>query len=448
MSPNQDRLERLVQGIVAAQSAPGVAAAARRPKETIAAAVGVSSTSKATPLSLDDRLPMSCVMKPLVAMACLHLAQRGVLDLDADLAVHFPELAGGAGATAVTPWHLLSHTGGYVEPQEPSARWAYSWEAFTAFFPRRVQAFAPGTVWSYTHTGYAVLARLVERLEGRPIDQVLRDLVLEPLGIALGAPDVRAADDARLAALHVKSPRSGRFEPMRPPRDSGFLRFSISDYTISTRDLLALGLFLAGGSDRVEGGVEAARKRLLEPVVQIPAPVGRGDAERMPSAFGLGIGQYGALHGVNGSFVGSTCALRFDAATGSAAAVALNAWVPQARDRVMNKLASFIAKPRAPHAEPAREALDLAAFEGVYQGLMIGTAGVSITRRGADDYHCQVRRHGAPDLEARLRSGQDGRLEIDEASTGFAIAAVDGRASGGRPMIMVGASAYALDPAA
>ncbi|MDG2528906.1 serine hydrolase domain-containing protein [Caulobacter endophyticus] len=446
MSANLDRLEKLAEAVVARHQAPGLAIAARRGEERIEAAAGVSSTQAGQTLSLDDRLPMSCLMKPLVALTCLHLAERGELDLDADLAVLLPELSPDGAPSGVTPRHLLAHTAGYVEPEEPNARWAYDWARFVAFFPRRRQAFAPGSVWSYTHTGYAVLARLAEQAAGRPIRDLLGELLLDPLGIRLGEPGARAGEDNRLMALHVRSPRSGRFEPMRPPREAGFLRFSISDYTISTRDLLALGRFLASGSPGIDAGIEAARLRMLAPVVEIAVQAGRDEVEHMPTAFGLGLGSYSGLHGVNGSYVGSTCALRFDAATGATAAVTLNAWLPQARDLAMRKLEGFLrprSADRAPSPVPRLD--DLAPFEGVYKGLMLGSASLEIRRDGLA-FQCVVARLGAPDLQARLCVGAEGEVVVDEASPGFAISLET--TPQGAPVARVGASAYARIPAA
>lgn len=438
-SRNLERLTHLVKSAAADSGAPGLAACARRGGEEIAAVAGVSSTGKGEPLSLDDRFPLSCGIKPLVALAVLYLAQSGRLDLDADLGEHLPELAGPGRGTGLTPRHLLSHTAGYVEPREPAARWSYSWERFAAFFPQRIQAFTPGAVWSYTHTGYALLGRLVEVVTGAPTETLLRDLMLAPLAIDFEAGPASGRD----VALHVRSPRSGRFEPMRPPQDSGFLRHSISDRRVSVRDLIKIAGFMARGAPWACADLEAARQAMLAPVVPIPGAVGRKDAEHMPTAFGLGIGRYGGLHGVNGSFVGATCAMRFDSQTGAAAAVALNAWLPGARDKVVGALSGYITRPSEGSSPvgDAATAVDLPLLEGVYQGLMIGSGTVEIVRDGPA-HLCTVTRLGAPSLTARLRRDADGGLEISDASSGFAIAALSQAQGGGPPGVMVGASAY------
>jgi CubicO group peptidase (beta-lactamase class C family) len=49
--------------------------------------------------------------KPFTAMAVHQLAERGLLDLDAPIAAHWPEY-GRAGKGSVTPRHALTHTTG------------------------------------------------------------------------------------------------------------------------------------------------------------------------------------------------------------------------------------------------------------------------------------------------------------------------------------------------
>jgi CubicO group peptidase (beta-lactamase class C family) len=44
-------------------------------------------------------------------------------------------------------------------------------------------AFEPGTQRSYSNGGYAVLARVMEMVRGRPYAELMRDLVFAPLGM-------------------------------------------------------------------------------------------------------------------------------------------------------------------------------------------------------------------------------------------------------------------------
>ncbi len=43
--------------------------------------------------------------------------------------------------------------------------------------------FAPGTNWNYAHTNYVILGRALETISGQPLAALLRELVLDPLGL-------------------------------------------------------------------------------------------------------------------------------------------------------------------------------------------------------------------------------------------------------------------------
>ena len=108
----------------------------------------------------------------------------------------------------------------------------------------------------------------------------------------------------------------------------------------------------------------------------------------------------------------------------------------------MSKLETFLGRAEAPVPSAAATPIDLAAFEGTYQGMMMGAGRLAIERLAPNDYRCVVQRLGASSLEARIRTDRDGRLEIGSASPGFSIAAVE--QPGLPPLVMVGASAYAI----
>ena len=44
--------------------------------------------------------------------------------------------------------------------------------------------YAPGADWRYSNVGYMLVARLIERATGLPLEEALRQQVLAPLGIS------------------------------------------------------------------------------------------------------------------------------------------------------------------------------------------------------------------------------------------------------------------------
>src|SRR2546425_726008 len=53
-------------------------------------------------------------------------------------------------------------------------------------FSRPIQ-FAPGTNWSYAHTNFMILGEILGKIGNKPLDVLLREKVLEPMGLKIPA---------------------------------------------------------------------------------------------------------------------------------------------------------------------------------------------------------------------------------------------------------------------
>lgn len=418
--------------------APGACGAMIRGAESCAVEVGERHAGGGEPMTLATHFPISCVIKPMVAMACFAVEQRGLIDLSAPVETYLPELGGHEGRVSVTVRQLLTHTGGYVEPRDPNARWTMTWPRFAEQFRARVQAFAPGAAWSYTHTGYVILAQILERVTGSQAKDVLDELVVRPLGLTLGS-FTDPAPGAVVTALHIHSPRSRRYEAMRQPSDTGFFRYSLSDLTLSVADVLRFGRFLAGDPKLDHSVDPQLRPRLLQQAVTVPGLCSERPFETIPTRFHHGIGQFGELVGVNGSFVGSTLALRIDQARGIVAVVAINAWLPLLREQLIALLAAGGRRPEpparnaAPHVAPE-------ALVGDYEALMLGSGPARIDRDG-DGYACWTATRGGMVKAALLARDAEGGLRISPVVPGFALG-VFKPAEARDHALMIGSSAY------
>ena len=131
--------------------------------------------------------PVGSISKQFTAATVLALADEGLVRLDAPVSDHLPEWFANDPDLRVS--HLLTHTSGLAD-----FLWLDGYRALgdraetpkTAFLalgaaaPRR---FPPGERWAYSNTNYKALAVLVERVAGRPFDEVLAERVLRPAGL-------------------------------------------------------------------------------------------------------------------------------------------------------------------------------------------------------------------------------------------------------------------------
>jgi D-alanyl-D-alanine carboxypeptidase len=136
--------------------------------------------------------------KSVTAAVAVTLGRRSILRLDEPLSDQLaPELLDRWHALdalpRTTPRQLLAHTSGVPNyfgeerfmarvREEPGHRWGpveLVDHAATYGTPR----FPPGEGFEYSDTGYVITGILVEQTTGRPLHEVYRDLVFDPLGM-------------------------------------------------------------------------------------------------------------------------------------------------------------------------------------------------------------------------------------------------------------------------
>lgn len=148
---------------------------------------GYSDFSNKTPLREDAVLELASVSKQFTAAAVSLLVTDGKIDLDAPVAKYLPELAA---YPTLTIRQLIHHTGGLPDYMGMAGEVDKTPEFVTNQFvlnflkdEKPEREFAPGEKFSYSNTGYLVLASLVERVSGTPFGDFLSARVFKPLGM-------------------------------------------------------------------------------------------------------------------------------------------------------------------------------------------------------------------------------------------------------------------------
>lgn len=169
---------------------PGCAAAVVRDGRTIyARGFGLADLSHRAPIGPDTVFEIGSMTKQFTALAVLLLEADGRLRLDDSVQQHLPEVARLI-ARPISLRQLLHHTGGLVGYQElmELAGVAYEEVVRPADVLRTIAVLPalhspPGTRYSYSDTGYFLLARVVARLGGGSLDAYLQKRVFGPLGM-------------------------------------------------------------------------------------------------------------------------------------------------------------------------------------------------------------------------------------------------------------------------
>jgi D-alanyl-D-alanine carboxypeptidase len=266
----------------------GVILAIVGPDGTVAAASGRQSGGDRIPL--DGRVRIGSVTKTFVAATVLQLVEEGKVDLDAPARSYLehPSLPPG-----VTVRDLLQHTSGIVGAGfGPDLARMIRDEPTRAVTPLEVLGwirgapplFAPGEGWSYSNTNYIFLGLVVEAVTGEPVAEVLRERIVEPLGLsdtylagaAAGPPVVRAP-------IWVPEGDAGTlmFGPDHPYTLISTFAWTAGAVVSSARDLGTFFDALFHGHLVSDRGLDAMTR---------PAP--GSEADDRASAYGLGLTEW------------------------------------------------------------------------------------------------------------------------------------------------------------
>ncbi|PRB09172.1 serine hydrolase [Microbacterium sp. MYb64] len=186
--PLSERLRReLLAGRVGAAE-PGAVIAVYRDGELVAAAsAGVADTETGELLTPQSLMNIASVSKQIVATALLLAAERGEIDLDADIRGLVPEIR----IPGVTLRHCLQHTSGLPDYfaaatlMDATELEMSRLDAFLTWLATVEQPdFAPGTGQSYSNTGYVAAALATERATGRIFPELIAETVFRPLGMS------------------------------------------------------------------------------------------------------------------------------------------------------------------------------------------------------------------------------------------------------------------------
>ncbi|HPZ48510.1 MAG TPA: serine hydrolase domain-containing protein [Propionibacteriaceae bacterium] len=136
--------------------------------------------------------------KPYLAVLVRQLVERGEIDLDQPVAHYWPEF-GAHGKEGVTVRDVVRHRSGVSTAGNPvfDAAFMPQWDwSLQRLVKARLKQLEPGrTAYGFVSFGF-ILGEVVQRVTRRPLAEVMRELVLEPLGVHdtyLGLPAEAAA---------------------------------------------------------------------------------------------------------------------------------------------------------------------------------------------------------------------------------------------------------------
>ncbi len=162
---------------------------------------GVADQESGRPWAEDSMVMVASSTKGATAICANLLVQRGELDLDAPVALYWPEFAA-AGKQDIPVRCLLSHQVGLPVLDKPLAIEEYlAWEPPVKALAAQSPVWEPGTTHGYHAMTYGwLVGEVVRRISGRSLGTFFADEVAGPLGLDfwIGLP---ASEESRVSPM-------------------------------------------------------------------------------------------------------------------------------------------------------------------------------------------------------------------------------------------------------
>jgi CubicO group peptidase (beta-lactamase class C family) len=215
----------------------GSALVAENGKVIYKAAFGAANMEWDIPNTPETKFRLGSITKQFTATVIMQLVEQGKIKLDGKLSDYLPDYRKDVGEK-VTIHHLLTHTSGipsYTSQPgffENVSRNPYKVDEFVKKYASGDLEFEPGSKYSYNNSGYFLLGAIIERVTGKPYEQVLKQNIFDPLGMKNTGYDHHDTIIPKRASGYNKTPDGYRNTPyldMSIPYAAGSLYSTVED---------------------------------------------------------------------------------------------------------------------------------------------------------------------------------------------------------------------------
>jgi CubicO group peptidase (beta-lactamase class C family) len=215
----------------------GAALVAQNGKVIYKKGLGLANMEWNVPNETDTKFRLASITKQFTAALILQLVDQGKLKLDGKLSEYLPDYRKDVG-DKVTIHHLLTHTSGIPSytslPKfmEDAARNPYTVADFVKKYASGDLEYEPGATFRYNNSGYFLLGAIIEKIHGKPYEQVIKENIFEPLGMKNSGYDHHDTILSKRASGYQKTPAGYTNAPyldMSIPYAAGSLYSTVED---------------------------------------------------------------------------------------------------------------------------------------------------------------------------------------------------------------------------
>ncbi len=191
---NWTDLGSLLESIRKDNGIPAIGIAVFKGSQLTVETRGVRELGKEATVTEDEPWSIGSIGKPICSTIIGKLIEEGKLHWDTTLGEALKDFPMDDGYKAATLEQIMHHRGGIPqdmgfnretverivgnETDPTKVRERYAKDILS-----RKPASTPGTEFAYSNAGYALLSVIAERAEGKPYEQLVRDMIFTPLGL-------------------------------------------------------------------------------------------------------------------------------------------------------------------------------------------------------------------------------------------------------------------------
>lgn len=144
-------------------------------------AFGFKDFEKKNPIEVNTHFPVASITKMLTSIIILQLSEEGKINLHDPIAKYLEKIEI-PNKTKITPHHLLLHISGLPNEADQLFDSPVTPEEFI------IKTLAQGSVnetgsFNYANIDFVILGKIIENIEGKPWEEVVKERVIYPLGL-------------------------------------------------------------------------------------------------------------------------------------------------------------------------------------------------------------------------------------------------------------------------
>lgn len=139
---------------------------------------GMANKEKQVPNNSETTFYIGSISKAFVATAIMQLKDQHKLQVEDTVAKYIPDFPQG---NAIQLKHLLTHTSGI--PEYEQGKDDISHEELIRRIGNQKRIGAPGEKWKYSDSNYSILAYIVEKVSGQPLEEYIKQHIFATAGM-------------------------------------------------------------------------------------------------------------------------------------------------------------------------------------------------------------------------------------------------------------------------